>query len=99
MGRQRGVPGSDASLAALPQRQHRTDGQRTVPELRGRRDQPGVTEFRDVPVGLRAGDPTRRGPRRTTVALDPGVLLALVFFSGFFRELNTDVEEFEDLEE
>ena len=68
VGHQRRLAGPDAPLPAVPQRHHRTDGQRAVPAVRRHWHQPYFAELRDVPVGVRAGRPTRRGPGRAAVA-------------------------------
>ena len=63
---------------AIPQRHHRTDGQRAVPAVGRHWGQPDFAELRDVPVGVRAGRAARRRPGRAAVARPAGVLLALV---------------------
>ena len=56
-------------VTAITQRHNRTDGDRAAAAVGGHRRQPYVAELRDVPVGVRAGRPTRRGSGRPVVAL------------------------------
>ena len=78
VGQQRSIPGPDAPLAPISQRHNRIDGQRAVHAVRGHRGDPDLAELRDVPLGVRAGRPTRRRSGRPPVARSAGVLLPMV---------------------
>ena len=78
VGAQRRFAGPDAPLAAVPQRHHRADGQRTRSARRTHRHQSNLVELRHVPVRIRTGRPTGCRSGGAAVARLSAVLLALV---------------------